>query len=232
MGRRFEFGRGLHLRLVLDLRDHVHYDLGNDLFALMLDERMLYSCALFDTPQTSLEDAQLAKLDAICDRLELRADDHLLEIGTSWGALAIHAARRHGCRVTTATISRRQHELASRRVREAGLEDRVSVLLCDYRDVDGVYDRLVAIEMIEAVGWRHFERFFERCSRLLAPDGLMVLQAITIDNRAYQVERAGTSFITSYIFPGGCLPSVEVIARCVRRRTDLQWVGLEDITAH
>jgi cyclopropane-fatty-acyl-phospholipid synthase len=209
-----------------------HYDLGNDLFALMLDERMVYSCARFDVETTPLEDAQVAKLDAICDRLELHADDHLLEIGTGWGALAVHAAQRHGCRVTTTTISRRQYEVAVARVRDAGLEDRVTVLLRDYRDLDGVYDKLVAIEMIEAVGWRNFERFFAHCSNLLTSDGLMFLQAITIDDRAYEVEKAGTSFITTHIFPGGCLPSIEVIARCVRRNTDLQWISLEDITRH
>jgi cyclopropane-fatty-acyl-phospholipid synthase len=209
-----------------------HYDLGNDLFGLMLDPRMLYSCAIFETPETPLEDAQVAKLDAICSKLDLHADDHLLEIGTGWGALAIHAASRHGCRVTTTTISREQHALAVERVRAAGLSDRVTVLLQDYRELDGTYDKLVSIEMIEAVGWRGFDRFFARCSELLEPDGLMLLQAITIDDRAYDVEKTGTSFITTFIFPGGCLPSMERMARSVRRRTDLQWLDLEDIAAH
>jgi cyclopropane-fatty-acyl-phospholipid synthase len=209
-----------------------HYDLGNDLFALMLDERMLYSCAIFDSPQTSLEDAQVTKLDTICAKLDLHADDHLLEIGTGWGGLAIHAAQHYGCRVTTTTISREQHELATERVRAAGLSDRVTVLLKDYRELEGTYDKLVSIEMIEAVGWHNFDRFFERCSDLLEPDGLMLLQAITIDDRAYEVEKTGTSFITTFIFPGGCLPSMELMARCVRRNTDLQWLDLEDITAH
>jgi cyclopropane-fatty-acyl-phospholipid synthase len=209
-----------------------HYDLGNDLFAAMLDERMLYSSALFRTAADSLEDAQLAKLDAICDRLDLHADDHLLEIGTGWGALAIHAARRHGCRVTTTTLSREQHALASERVRAAGLADRVTVLLRDYRELEDTYDRVVAVEMIEAVGRRGFAPFMGRVSDLLEPDGLAVLQAITIDERAYDVEKAGTSFITTFIFPGGCLPSVEVLARCVRRRTDLRWLALEDLAPH
>ena len=208
-----------------------HYDLGNDLFAAMLDERMLYSSALFETPQTSLEDAQLAKLDAICTKLELRPDDHLLEIGTGWGGLAIHAASRYGCRVTTTTISGEQRREAVRRVRAAGLSDRVTVLKCDYRDLRGSYDKLVAVEMVEAVGWRNFERFFERVSGLLEPDGLALLQAILIDDRAYDVEKAGRSFITTFIFPGGALPSIEVMARCVRRRTDLQWIDVEDLTA-
>jgi cyclopropane-fatty-acyl-phospholipid synthase len=191
---------------------------------------MLYSAARFATPQTSLEDAQLAKLDAICHKLELRPDDHLLEIGSGWGGLAIHAATRYGCRVTTTTISREQHALATERVRAAGVEDRVTVLLRDYRELDDSYDKLVAIEMIEAVGWRNFDRFFARVSGLLEPDGLALLQAILIDDRAYDVEKAGRSFITTFIFPGGALPSMEVMARCVRRRTDLQWLGVEDLT--
>ena len=209
-----------------------HYDLGNDLFALMLDPTMVYSCGLFEPGVASLEQAQLAKLDGICAKLDLRPDDHLLEIGTGWGALAIHAASRYGCRVTTTTISREQHALASARVREAGLGDRVTVLLKDYRELSGTYDKLVSVEMIEAVGWRNFDRFFAKCSSLLEPDGVLALQAITIDERAYEVEKAGTSFITTFIFPGGALPSVEVMARSVRRRTDLQWLGLEDITPH
>jgi cyclopropane-fatty-acyl-phospholipid synthase len=208
-----------------------HYDLGNDLFAAMLDDRMLYSSAIFATPQMSLEDAQLAKLDAICAKLELRPDDHLLEIGTGWGGLAIHAASRYGCRVTTTTISREQHREAVERVRAAGVADRVTVLLRDYRELEDTYDKLVAIEMIEAVGWRNFDHFFERVSGLLEPDGLALLQAILIDDRAYDVEKAGTSFITTFIFPGGALPSIEVMARCVRRRTDLQWIDVQDLTA-
>ena len=143
---------------------------------------MMYSCAYFPRPDASLEEAQVAKLDRICDQLRLGRDSHLLEIGTGWGGLAVHAAREHGCRVTTTTISREQHELASRRVREAGLEDRVTVLLEDYRDLRGSYDRLVSVEMIEAVGWQYFDDFFRRCDELLAPDGLMLLQAITIDD--------------------------------------------------
>ena len=208
-----------------------HYDLGNDLFAAMLDERMVYSAGIFATPQTSLEEAQLAKLDAICAKLDLRPDDHLLEIGTGWGALAIHAAAHYGCRVTTTTISREQHALAAERVRAAGLEDRVMVLLRDYRDLTGTYDKLVAVEMIEAVGWRNLDRFFARVGSLLEPDGLALLQAILIDDRAYEVERAGRSFITTYIFPGGALPSMEAMARCLRRRTDLQWLDVQDLTA-
>ena len=209
-----------------------HYDLGNDLFSLMLDPTMTYSCGFFESPETSLEEASLAKLDRICDRLELGPDDHVMEIGTGWGGFAVHAAGTRGCRVTTTTISREQHDYAVERVREAGLSDRVTVLLEDYRDLDGVYDKLVSIEMIEAVGWRHFGTFFEKCSSLLKPDGAMLLQAITIDDRAYEVEKGGRSFINTHIFPEGCLPSLEVISRCVARRTDMQTVALEDITSH
>jgi cyclopropane-fatty-acyl-phospholipid synthase len=209
-----------------------HYDLGNDLFALFLDRTMMYSCAVFETPQATLEEASLAKLERVCTKLDLRPEDHLLEIGTGWGGLAVYAAKHYGCRVTTTTISREQHAYASERVREEGLEDRVTVLLEDYRELTGTYDKLVSIEMIEAVGWQYFPTYFRRCSELLADDGAMLLQAITMDDRAYDVEKAGKSFINTYIFPGGCLPSMEVISRSLARMTDLRQVHLEDITAH
>ena len=208
-----------------------HYDLGNPLFALFLDEQMMYSSAIFPTARATLEEASQHKIDTVCRKLALRPADHLLEIGTGWGALAVHAARRHGCRVTTTTISREQYDHAQARVRAAGVEDRVTVLLRDYRELHGRYDKLVSIEMIEAVGWKDFGTFFARCSDLLAPHGLMLLQAITIDDRAYHVEKGNRSFIATYIFPGGCLPSSEIIARCVAQRTDLHAVGLQDITA-
>lgn len=209
-----------------------HYDLGNDLFASMLDPTMMYSCALFERPGMSLEEASLAKLERVCERLRLGPDDHVVEIGTGWGGFAVHAAVTRGCRVTTTTISREQHDWAVEAVRRAGVEHLVTVLLEDYRDLTGTYDKLVSLEMIEAVGWRHFGTFFEKCSSLLAPDGLMLLQAITIDDRAYEVEKAGSSFINTYVFPDGCLPSVEVISRCVARRTDMQMAGLDDLTPH
>jgi cyclopropane-fatty-acyl-phospholipid synthase len=209
-----------------------HYDLGNDLFAAFLDERMMYSCAYFADDTISLEGAQLAKLDRICDRLRLGPENHLLEIGTGWGGMAIHAARRSGCRVTTTTISREQHELAARRVREAGLEDQVTVLLEDYRDLEGRYDRLVSVEMIEAVGWQYFDDYFRRCDELLTDDGLMLLQAITIDDRIYELEKAARSFANTYVFPGGCLPSEGLIANCLERVTSMKQVWRDDITAH
>ena len=209
-----------------------HYDLGNDLFASFLDERMMYSCAYFPTASASLEEAQLAKLERICSRLRLGPDTHLLEIGSGWGGLAVHAAREHGCRVTTTTISDRQHELATRRVRAAGLEDQVTVLLEDYRDLRGRYDRLVSVEMIEAVGWQYFDEFFRRCDELLEPDGAMLLQAITIDDEIYEAEKGARSFANTHVFPGGCLPSRRTIADCVARVTSMRQVWLDDITAH
>ncbi len=209
-----------------------HYDLGNVLFERMLDPTLSYSCAYFERPEMTLEEAQYAKLERLCARLELTPEDHLLEIGTGWGALAIHAARTTGCRVTTTTISREQHAYAVARVREAGLGDRITVLLEDYRDLRGRYDKLVSVEMIEAVGWRNFGRFMRRCASLLKDDGLMALQAITIDDRAYEVEKASRSFIKEYIFPGGSLPSISVLTDALARRTDMQLLWLDDITAH
>jgi cyclopropane-fatty-acyl-phospholipid synthase len=208
-----------------------HYDLGNQLFSRMLDPTMMYSCALFERDGMTLQEASVAKLERVCERLRLGPDDHVLEIGSGWGGFALHAAGTRDCRVTTTTISAAQHAYTRDRVRRAGLGDKVSVLMRDYRDLKGRYDKLVSIEMIEAVGWQHISTFFARCSDLLEPHGAMLLQAITIDDRAYEVEKASKSFMNTYIFPGGCLPSIEVIARNVARRTDLQMMGLADITA-
>jgi cyclopropane-fatty-acyl-phospholipid synthase len=209
-----------------------HYDLGNALFSRMLDPTMSYSCAVFERPEMTLEEAQEAKLELVCRKLDLRPTDHLLEIGTGWGGLALYAARTRGCRVTTTTISAEQHAHARAQVRQAGLEHRVTVLCQDYRDLRGSYDKLVSIEMIEAVGWRNRDRFLAKCSSLLHPHGTMLLQAITIDDRAYEVEKSSRSFIRTYIFPGGSLPSVATIAAGLARRTDMQMVELEDITPH
>ena len=209
-----------------------HYDIGNDLFELMLDPTMTYSCGFFESPDATLEEASLAKLDRACRKLRLGPDDHVLEIGTGWGSFALHAAGEYGCRVTTTTLSREQYDHARRAVHDAGLDDRVTLLLEDYRDLAGRYDKLVSIEMIEAVGWREFSTFFERCSQLLEPDGTMLLQAITIDDRAYDVEKHAATFIRELIFPEGCLPSVEVISSEVAAHTDMRLIGLEDITAH
>ncbi len=205
-----------------------HYDLGNELFELMLDPTMMYSSARFTHPGMTLEEASTAKLELVCERLGLGPDDHVLEIGTGWGGFALHAAITRGCRVTTTTLSNEQREHATERLEEAGVADRVTVLAKDYRELEGRYDKLVSIEMIEAVGWKDFGTFFSKCAGLLEPNGAMLLQAITIDDRAYAVERASKSFIRTHIFPNGCLPSVEVIARCVARETDLRLTHFED----
>jgi cyclopropane-fatty-acyl-phospholipid synthase len=208
-----------------------HYDLGNEMFELFLDrEAMLYSSALYEHEGATLEEAQEAKLERIASKLELAPDDHLLEIGTGWGGLAVWAASRCGCRVTTTTISREQREYAEGRVRAAGLEGRVTVLGADYRDLPGTFDKVVSIEMIEAVGWEYFDLFFRRCSELTGPRGLFFLQAISVDDRAYEAEKASRSLAMELIFPGGCLPSRESIARSVARHTDLRAVWLEDIS--
>jgi cyclopropane-fatty-acyl-phospholipid synthase len=209
-----------------------HYDLGNDLFAAFLDEQMVYSCAYYPSPDASLEEAQLAKLDRICERLRLGPENHLLEIGTGWGGMAIHAARRSGCRVTTTTISQQQFDWARQRIRDVGLEDQVTVLLEDYRDLEGRFDRLVSVEMIEAVGWQYFEDYFRRCDELLSDDGLMLLQAITIDDGIYEIEKAARSFANTHVFPGGCLPSKGLIANCLERVTSMREVWIDDITDH
>ena len=215
-------------------REHIaaHYDLGNELFASFLDEEMVYSCAYFPRSGSSLEEAQAAKLERICRQLELRPGDHLLEIGTGWGALATHAAAEHGCRVTTTTISGEQRELAAARVRALGLENDVSVLGSDYRDLAGTYDKLVSIEMIEAVGWQYLKAFFRKCSDLLRPGGRMLLQAIVIDDAGYEVEKASRSFANTVVFPGGCLPSERVIREIVSAETDMAIVTSDDITPH
>jgi cyclopropane-fatty-acyl-phospholipid synthase len=209
-----------------------HYDLGNEMFEAWLDrETMLYSSALYEDEGMSLEEAQAAKLARICEKLELRPDDHLLEIGTGWGGLAVYAAANHGCSVTTTTISREQRSYAEARVRAAGLEDRVTVLGADYRELDGVYDKLVSIEMIEAVGWEYFDAYFRRCSELLRPSGLFFCQAICVDDRAYEAEKASRTLASELIFPGGCLPSPATIAESISRHTDLRMAWMEDISA-
>ena len=209
-----------------------HYDLGNEFYRLFLDETLMYSSAIFPTPDTGLREASVAKNDRICRKLELGPDDHLLEIGTGWGGFALHAARHYGCRVTTTTISREQYQLTRERVREARLEDRVTVLCQDYRDLRGRYDKLVSIEMIEAVGERHLDTYFRVCAQLLEPRGMMLLQAITIADQKYQQYRNEVDFIRRYIFPGGFLPSLTAIAETLTRATDLRVFHLEDIGAH
>ncbi|MBK6008392.1 class I SAM-dependent methyltransferase [Ramlibacter ginsenosidimutans] len=209
-----------------------HYDIGNDFFERMLDPSMMYSCAFFERADMDLQQAQIAKLDRLCCKLDLQPGDHLLEIGTGWGALAIHAASRYGCRVTTTTISREQHALATERVRAAGLQDRITVLERDYRDLEGRYDKLVSVEMIEAVGHQYFDAFFRRCGELLAPGGTMVLQSITIADAQYEAARDSVDFIKRHIFPGCCIPSVGALVSSAARASALRVVDLEDIGPH
>lgn len=209
-----------------------HYDLGNDFFVLWLDESMMYSSAIFEHESMTLAEAQRHRLEVICDKLELEPRDHLIEIGTGWGGLAMHAAKNRGCRVTTTTISPQQYELARRRVREAGLEDRIELLLEDYRDLSGRYDKLVSIEMIEAIGSRQYDGYFAKCNELLRPGGRMLIQAITIADQQYAAAQRDIDFIQRHIFPGGALPSVSVMVDAIARMTNLAITGIEDIGRH
>ena len=209
-----------------------HYDLGNDFFELMLDRTMMYSSAIYPDADADLETAQRHKLDVICDKLALGPDVHLLEIGTGWGGLALHAAQRSGCRVTTTTISAEQHAYATQRVRDAGLEDRVTVLMQDYRELTGRFDRIVSIEMIEAVGHQYFDVYFAQLERLLADDGLALIQAITIEDSRFDEYVRSVDFIKRFVFPGGCLPSVSRIMDSVKRKTTLRLRHFDDISDH
>lgn len=209
-----------------------HYDLGNEFFSLFLDRTMAYSAAIFPSQQCTLATASEAKFARICRKLDLQPGDHLLEIGTGWGGFAVYAAEHYGCRVTTTTISAEQHAEAERRVAAAGLADRVTVLMQDYRDLRGQYDKLVSIEMIEAVGWEYLPGYFEQCAALLKPEGRMVLQGITAPDQGYAQNKKAADFINRYIFPGGCLPSMVSIAEAVAEKTDFRLVHFEDVAPH
>lgn len=209
-----------------------HYDLGNDLFEQFLDETMTYSSAVFDDPSYTLQQAQEAKYDRICRKLAIGPDDHVLEIGTGWGGFAVHAASRYGCRVTTTTISAEQLAVAMRRVRDAGLEDRVELLSRDYRDLEGRYDKLVSIEMIEAVGHEFMHDYFRVCADRLRPDGACLIQAIVQPDQAFEAAKTSVDFIKRYIFPGGSLPSIGSMNAAASKATDFRMVHLEDITPH
>ena len=204
-----------------------HYDLGNGFFALMLDPTMTYSSGVWDSPESTLEEASLRKLDLLCRRLRLLPEDHLLEIGTGWGALALHAASRYGCRVTTTTLSQAQWELASERVRAAGLTDRVTLLRDDYRDLRGRFDKVVSCEMIEAIGAEQYRTFFAKCAALLAPGGALALQAITIADQHYDRARREVDFIKRHIFPGSCIPSISALVGAAAA-SNLQLQQLQD----
>lgn len=211
---------------------HAHYDLGNPFFALFLDPSMTYSSGIFENGAETLEEAQIEKLDRVCRKLDLRPGDRVLEIGTGWGSFALHAAARYGCRVTTTTISSEQATLARQRVRDAGLSDRVSILEQDYRDLRGRFDKLVSIEMVEAVGAERVPEFFGCCSRLLEPTGAMLLQAIVIRDQFFSAAARRVDFLKKYIFPGSCLLSVGSMADAIGRRTDLRQWHCEDFGPH
>lgn len=226
--------RGMHL-----LRDNSiagskkniceHYDLSNELFALFLDPTMTYSSAKFTRPEMSLEEAQLEKIDSICKKLKLVSTDHLLEIGSGWGTLCIHAAQKYGCRVTTITISEQQFEYTRRRVEESGLSSQIEIQMCDYRYVEGIYDKIVSVEMIEAVGDKYMETFFSTIDRLLKPHGLLGLQMITCPDSRYKILRDNVDFIQKYIFPGSLLPSIGRVTEALNRTSTLNLFELEDI---
>lgn len=209
-----------------------HYDLGNALYELMLDDTMAYSCGIFLTEEASLHEASIAKFDAVCRKLALTPSDHLVEIGTGWGGLAIHAAERYGCRVTTTTISREQHDFAQAKIARRGLQDRITLLFQDYRDLTGQFDKLVSIEMIEAVGARYLDTYFRKCSSLLKPTGAMLLQAITLQDQFYAQALKSVDYIQRYVFPGSFIPSIEAITGSVSRVTDMKLFNLEDIGPH
>lgn len=209
-----------------------HYDLGNDFYQVFLDDTMTYSCGIFEHEDSSLREASVAKYDRICRKLQLGPDDHVLEIGTGWGGFAIHAAKQYGCKITTTTISQEQYNFAKQRIEQENLGGQIELLLKDYRDLTGQYDKLVSIEMIEAVGHQYYETFFRQCSNLLKPDGMMLIQAITIADHAFDRHKHSVDFIKRYIFPGSCIPSVTALSQAMSRSSDLRLFHFEDITPH
>ena len=209
-----------------------HYDLGNEMFEQFLDPTMMYSAAQFLTADDTLEQAQLNKLQRICQKLDLKPTDHLLEIGTGWGSMALYAAQHYGCKVTTTTLSKEQFDYTQARIEALGLQEQVTLLLEDYRDLTGQYDKLVSIEMIEAVGHHFLPSYFKQCSHLLKPHGLMLLQAITIREQRYEQAKSSVDFIQRYIFPGGALPSVQKMLEIVGKDTDMNMMHMEDFGLH
>lgn len=209
-----------------------HYDLGNDLFAAFLDPSMMYSAAIFPNPEASLEEASLHKLERICQKLDLKATDHLVEIGSGWGSMAIYAAKYFGCHVTTTTISEQQYALTAQRIAEHGLQDKITLLKEDYRNLRGKFNKLVSIEMIEAVGYQFYPEYFATLDRLLTDDGIALIQAITISDQRYERAKHNVDFIQRYIFPGSCIPSVQALQDAMKGNSQLRLVHLEDITEH
>jgi cyclopropane-fatty-acyl-phospholipid synthase len=210
---------------------HAHYDLGNDFFSTFLDDTRMYSCAIFSKPKISLHEASITKIDRICKKLNLSPADHLLEIGTGWGGFALHAAKKYGCRVTSTTISNEQFIFTKDLIKENGLQDQVTILKKDFRQLDGQFDKLVSIEMIEAVGYKLYKTFFQKCSQLLKPEGLLVIQAITITDNLFDESKDFIDFIKQYIFPGSCIPSITALCTAATS-SDIKLFHLEDITPH
>ncbi|RPH05746.1 MAG: class I SAM-dependent methyltransferase [bacterium TMED46] len=209
-----------------------HYDLSNDFYKLWLDPSMTYSCAFFNNDSVTLEEASIEKLDRICRKLDLSEDDSVLEIGTGWGSFSIHAAKNYGCKVTTTTISDAQFDYARSRIKDEGLESKITLINKDYRDLDGKYDKIVSIEMIEAVGYEYIPDYFSKLSSLLKNNGLVALQGITYNDQNFEVYKNSVDFIKKYIFPGSCLISVAQIIDVIKKDTDLAMVDMEDITKH
>lgn len=224
---------GLKSNTVDQARDNIrsHYDIGNDFFKLFLDPTMMYSNAIFNSEHDTLEQASIEKNDRICRKLNITSKDHVIEIGTGWGGFAVHAAKTYGCKVTTTTISQEQFNMAKLRIEAAGLQDKVTLLLEDYRTLRGQYDKLVSIEMIEAVGLKNLPGYFEQCSRLLKQDGKMLIQAITIRDQYYDQAKTSVDFIQRHIFPGGSLPAVGPMMKAVKEKTDMVLFHYEDITS-
>ncbi len=209
-----------------------HYDLGNPFFSEFLDPTMMYSSGIFYKNTDSMETASYNKLDRICQRLRLSENDHLVEIGTGWGGFAVFAAKNYGCRVTTTTISEEQYAFAENRIKQEGLQDKITLLKKDYRELEGKFDKLVSIEMIEAVGHHFFDTFFNKCSDLLKPNGEMLLQAITIADQRFESAKKEIDYIKRYIFPGSCIPSIDSISKSVTKSTDMRILNSEDIGVH
>jgi cyclopropane-fatty-acyl-phospholipid synthase len=209
-----------------------HYDLGNNFYRLFLDDNLAYSCAYYERPEDSLEQAQIQKFDRICRKLQLGPQDHVLEIGTGWGGFAVYAAQTYGCRITTTTISRQQHDYARERFSRSSAVDRIQLLFDDYRNLSGQYDKIVSIEMFEAVGYEHYDSYFEACDRLLKPEGSMLLQTITILESKFQQYRKQSDWIKKHIFPGAELASVVEIQRSLARSTRMKLSHFEDIGMH
>jgi cyclopropane-fatty-acyl-phospholipid synthase len=209
-----------------------HYDLGNEMFKLFLDPTMMYSSAIFPTNTSTLEQGSNYKLERICQKLQLKESDHLMEIGTGWGGMAIYAAKHYGCKVTTTTISKQQFDYAKENIEQAGVSHLVTLLMEDYRNISGKYDKLVSIEMIEAVGHQYYPDYFQSVGQLLNENGLALIQAITIDDKRYENAKNNIDFIQRYIFPGACLPSIKALLQASGKHSNMQLSHLEDITPH